>query len=95
MAGGPDDQALGDTINAEEAERIGLISELVAEDELDAAVDRLARRLATGPAQAQRQWSYPMLHCSCISSIMHAWLRQSRSGMFPMRPVMSWPPVPL
>jgi enoyl-CoA hydratase/carnithine racemase len=43
---------LGDTIDAAEAERIGLISELVAEEELDAAVDRLARRLASGPAQA-------------------------------------------
>src|SRR5262249_43901372 len=43
---------LGDTIEADEAERIGLISELVAEDELDGAVDALARRLADGPAQA-------------------------------------------
>jgi enoyl-CoA hydratase/carnithine racemase len=46
---------LGDTIDAAHAERIGLISELVAEDELDAAVDRLARRLATGPAHAYAQ----------------------------------------
>jgi enoyl-CoA hydratase/carnithine racemase len=43
---------LGDTIDAAEAERIGLISELVAEADLDDAVGRLARRLATGPAQA-------------------------------------------
>lgn len=43
---------LGDTIDAHEAERIGLISELVAEDELDGAVSRLAGRLAGGPAQA-------------------------------------------
>ncbi len=46
---------LGDTIEAAEAERIGLISELVADAELDEAVARLARRLATGPAQAYAQ----------------------------------------
>jgi len=46
---------LGDTIDAAHAERIGLISELVAEDELDQAVDRLARRLATGPSHAYAQ----------------------------------------
>jgi enoyl-CoA hydratase/carnithine racemase len=46
---------LGDTIRAEEAERIGLISTLVAEDELDGAVEALARRLADGPAQAYAQ----------------------------------------
>jgi enoyl-CoA hydratase/carnithine racemase len=46
---------LGDTISAEEAERIGLISRLVRDDELDGAVERLARRLADGPAQAYAQ----------------------------------------
>jgi enoyl-CoA hydratase/carnithine racemase len=46
---------LGDTIDAEHAERIGLISELVDAGELDGAVDRLARRLADGPAQAYAQ----------------------------------------
>src|SRR5262249_26257118 len=46
---------LGDPSDAEPAERIGLVSELVAADELDAAVDRLARRLADGPAQAYAQ----------------------------------------
>jgi enoyl-CoA hydratase/carnithine racemase len=46
---------LGDTIDAEHAERIGLISELVGADELEAAVARLARRLAGGPAQAYAQ----------------------------------------
>ena len=46
---------LGDTINAEHAERIGLISELVGDGELEAAVARLARRLADGPAQAYAQ----------------------------------------
>jgi enoyl-CoA hydratase/carnithine racemase len=46
---------LGDTIDAEHAERIGLISELVGADELDQAASRLARRLAGGPAQAYAQ----------------------------------------
>ncbi len=43
---------LGDTIDAETADRYGLVSELVADDELDAAVTRLARRLADGPTMA-------------------------------------------
>jgi len=46
---------LGDTIDADQAERIGLISELVGADELDQAVGRLAARLAGGPAQAYAQ----------------------------------------
>ncbi|MDT7569878.1 MAG: hypothetical protein QOE05_52 [Actinomycetota bacterium] len=43
---------LGDTIDAETADRYGLVSELVADDELDAAVGRMARRLADGPTLA-------------------------------------------
>jgi enoyl-CoA hydratase/carnithine racemase len=43
---------LGDTIDAATADRYGLVSELVADDELDAAVTRLARRLADGPTLA-------------------------------------------
>jgi enoyl-CoA hydratase/carnithine racemase len=46
---------LGDTIGAEQAERIGLISELVGEDDLEAAVAGLAGRLANGPAHAYTQ----------------------------------------
>src|SRR3954466_9718766 len=46
---------LGDTIDAETADRYGLVSELVPDDGLDAAVDRLATRLATGPALAYAQ----------------------------------------
>jgi enoyl-CoA hydratase/carnithine racemase len=46
---------LGDTIGATDAERIGLVSELVADGDLDGAVDRLARRLAAGPAHAFAQ----------------------------------------
>jgi enoyl-CoA hydratase/carnithine racemase len=43
---------LGDTIDAETADRYGLVSELVADGELDTAVERLARRLADGPTLA-------------------------------------------
>jgi enoyl-CoA hydratase/carnithine racemase len=46
---------LGDTVSAEEAERIGLISSLVEKDAFDGAVAALARRLASGPAQAYAQ----------------------------------------
>jgi enoyl-CoA hydratase/carnithine racemase len=46
---------LGDTVNADEAFRIGLISSLVEADEFAAAVDGLARRLAAGPTQAYAQ----------------------------------------
>jgi enoyl-CoA hydratase/carnithine racemase len=43
---------LGDTIDAETADRYGLVSELVGDGELDDAVARLARRLADGPTLA-------------------------------------------
>ncbi len=46
---------LGDTIDADEAFRIGLVSSLVPADDFDDAVDGLARRLASGPAQAYAQ----------------------------------------
>jgi enoyl-CoA hydratase/carnithine racemase len=41
---------LGDTVGAEEADRYGLVSELVDDDALDSAVTALAGRLADGPA---------------------------------------------
>ncbi|WP_304451336.1 enoyl-CoA hydratase family protein [Nocardiopsis sp. YSL2] len=41
---------LGDTIGAEEADRCGLVSELVDDDALDSAVAALAERLSGGPA---------------------------------------------
>jgi enoyl-CoA hydratase len=44
----------GDLMSAEEAVRIGLINHAVASEELDAAVDAFARRLAAGPQQAIR-----------------------------------------
>jgi enoyl-CoA hydratase/carnithine racemase len=46
---------LGDTIDAATADRFGLVSELVADDELDAAVAKLAGRLAAGPTLAYAQ----------------------------------------
>jgi enoyl-CoA hydratase/carnithine racemase len=46
---------LGDTIDAATADRYGLVSELVDDDQLDDAVARLATRLATGPALAYAQ----------------------------------------
>ena len=46
---------LGDTVNAEEAERIGLVSLLAGKDTFDDEVSALAGRLASGPAQAYAQ----------------------------------------
>ncbi len=46
---------LGDTIDAATADKYGLVSELVADDELDAAVAKLATRLAEGPSLAYAQ----------------------------------------
>jgi enoyl-CoA hydratase/carnithine racemase len=46
---------LGDTVSAAEADRYGLVSELVEDDELAAATERLARRLADGPSLAYAQ----------------------------------------
>ena len=46
---------LGDTVDAEEAERIGLVSYLAGQDSFDDDVIALARRLASGPVQAFAQ----------------------------------------
>jgi enoyl-CoA hydratase/carnithine racemase len=46
---------LGDTVNAEEAERIGLVSLLAEKDTFDDEVGALAGRLASGPVQAYAQ----------------------------------------
>ncbi|MFC1403079.1 MULTISPECIES: enoyl-CoA hydratase family protein [Streptacidiphilus] len=46
---------LGDTIDAATADRYGLASELVPDEELDGTVAALARRLADGPAFALAQ----------------------------------------
>ncbi|HEX6522923.1 MAG TPA: enoyl-CoA hydratase family protein [Streptosporangiaceae bacterium] len=46
---------LGDTIDAEEASRIGLVSALVPYESLDESVTSLAARLASGPSEAYAQ----------------------------------------
>jgi len=46
---------LGDTIDAETADRYGLVSQLVDDDGLDDAVAALARRMASGPSLAFSQ----------------------------------------
>jgi enoyl-CoA hydratase/carnithine racemase len=46
---------LGDTVNIDEAFRIGLVSELAEADAFEEAVSGLARRLASGPTQAYAQ----------------------------------------
>lgn len=46
---------LGDTIDALSADRFGLVTQLVADEELDDAVAALAARLATGPTLAYAQ----------------------------------------
>ncbi|MCQ4045864.1 enoyl-CoA hydratase family protein [Streptantibioticus rubrisoli] len=46
---------LGEPVHAEEAERIGLVSELTQDGQAQAASAALARRLADGPALAYRQ----------------------------------------
>ncbi len=46
---------LGDTVDAETADRYGLVSELVDDDGLDDAVARLAGRLSDGPGLALAQ----------------------------------------
>jgi enoyl-CoA hydratase/carnithine racemase len=46
---------LGGTIDAATADRYGLVSRLVADNELDTAVDDLARTLAAGPTLAYAQ----------------------------------------
>jgi enoyl-CoA hydratase/carnithine racemase len=43
---------LGDKVDAERAERLGLATQVVEDDELPAAAEALARRLADGPALA-------------------------------------------
>ena len=43
---------LGDTYTAQEAERLGLVNRVLPTAELDAALQALAQRLASGPTQA-------------------------------------------
>ncbi len=41
----------GDTVDGQEAERLGLVNVAVPDDELEAAVERWARKLAAGPTR--------------------------------------------
>jgi 2-(1,2-epoxy-1,2-dihydrophenyl)acetyl-CoA isomerase len=43
---------LGEPVNADEALRLGLVTQVVSSADLDTAVDRLAQRLAAGPTAA-------------------------------------------
>jgi enoyl-CoA hydratase/carnithine racemase len=46
---------LGDSIDAEQADRIGLVTQLVDDADFDSATEALATRLAKGPARAYAQ----------------------------------------
>lgn len=43
---------LGDTVDADEAQRMGMVNAVVPADRLDAAVEAMVRRLASGPTVA-------------------------------------------
>jgi 2-(1,2-epoxy-1,2-dihydrophenyl)acetyl-CoA isomerase len=43
---------LADTVDAETMQRLGVVNQVLAADQLAAETEKLARRLATGPAQA-------------------------------------------
>jgi enoyl-CoA hydratase/carnithine racemase len=62
---------LGDTIDAETADRYGLVSQLVDDDELDEAVRTLAERIAAGPALALAQ-TKSLLTCELDMSMSSA-----------------------
>jgi len=62
---------LADIIDATEAERIGLVNRVVADEELDAFVDGWARRLAAGPPIALAQTK------RMIDNAMHVTLEQA------------------
>jgi enoyl-CoA hydratase/carnithine racemase len=69
---------LGDIIGAEQALEWGLVREVVAPEELDAAVDGLAGRLAAGPPIAMRL-SKRMLHDSFEATLERALEDEARS----------------
>ena len=58
---------LCDTLSGEEAERIGVVSLAVEDDELDAKAEEIAERLANGPQSAIRWTKYSL----------NNWLRQA------------------
>jgi enoyl-CoA hydratase/carnithine racemase len=63
---------LGDTIDAQTAERFGLANQVVPEAELEGAVAKLARRLADGPTWALSMTKHMLnneLHMDLLSAI--------------------------
>jgi enoyl-CoA hydratase/carnithine racemase len=62
---------LADMFGADEAKSIGLVNRVVADDELDAAVDELARRLSRGPTIALSM-TKRLLNSALTSSLSEA-----------------------
>jgi enoyl-CoA hydratase/carnithine racemase len=77
---------LGDTIDSATADRYGLVSRLVGDDELDGAVTELATRLAAGPTLAfaqtkallTRELDMPMSGAMELDSMTQALLMTTR-----------------
>ena len=77
---------LGDTISSAEADRYGLVSELVDDQELDKVAGELARRLADGPGFAyaatksllSRELDLPLSGALELEAMTQALLMQSR-----------------
>jgi len=61
---------LNESLSAEEAERWGLVSSVVDDDDLAAATDALGRQLCSGPAQAQ----------SAVKSLLRQAARSAAEG---------------
>lgn len=59
---------LADTVDAETMQRLGVVNQLLVADQLAAATDKLARRLAAGPAQAHAETK------ALLNRAMHAGL---------------------
>ncbi len=59
---------LADTVDAETMQRLGVVNQVLAADQLAAATEKLARRLAAGPAQAYAETK------ALLNRAMHAGL---------------------
>jgi 2-(1,2-epoxy-1,2-dihydrophenyl)acetyl-CoA isomerase len=69
---------LSERVGAQEAERLGLVNRLVADVELEARTLELARRLASGPAVAQR-YIKENVHAALDSSMEQAFDTEARN----------------
>jgi enoyl-CoA hydratase/carnithine racemase len=69
---------LADTIDAEEAHRLGLVTWVTPEDEIDGFVDDLAGRLAAGPPVALAQ-SKTLLNDGATSTLREALANEARA----------------